>query len=115
MQSTIRADKLADVIMRVANDEQLREHAMNAYDSAMAAFSRIQDKGGKAATDKKVTDDIAKAATELQDAARRLQRSKQGRSRGFLRLVVIGAVMGGAAYAAKRALGSDEDEFEYRP
>jgi hypothetical protein len=28
---------------------------------------------------------------------------------------MIGAVMGGAAYAAKRALGSDEDEFEYRP
>jgi hypothetical protein len=115
VQSNIRADKMAETIMRVANDDQLREHARNAYESALAAYGRIQDKGTKAATDKRVTDDIARAATELQDAARRLSASKHRRGRGFVRMVLVGAVIGGAAYAAKRAMESDEDEFEYRP
>jgi hypothetical protein len=115
VQSNIRADKMAETIMRVANDDQLREHARNAYESALAAYNRIQDKGSKAATDKRVTDDIARAATELQDVAKRLSQSQHRRGRGLMRMIVLGAVIGGAAYAAKRAMGEDEDEFEYRP
>jgi hypothetical protein len=114
VQSRISSDKLGETIMRIANDDQLREHAMNAYDSAMAAYSRIQDKGSKAATDKKVTDDIHKAATELQDAAKRLSHNPR-RGRGLMRLVVLGAVIGAAAYGARRAMSTDEDEFEYTP
>ena len=86
-------------------------------DSAKAVIEKVQAEGARsAATDKKVHDQVAKAASELRQGANKLQaQRKPTKKRRAAKVAAAGAVAVGAAVVAKRALSKDEDEFEYTP
>ena len=121
MPAKLRTDQIADAITpiatRVAKDPELREHAKAVLDSAKAVIEKVQADGARsAATDKKVQDQVAKAARELREGATKLQaQRKPSKKRRAAKVAAVGAVAVGAAVVAKRALSKDEDEFEYTP
>lgn len=121
MPAKLRTDQIADAITpiatRVAQDPELREHAMKVLDSAKTVIEKVQSEGARsAATDKKVHDQVAKAARELREGATKLQaHRKPSKKRRAAKVAAAGAVAVGAAVVAKRALSKDEDEFEYTP
>jgi hypothetical protein len=118
MPTKLRTDKVADslspLVTRVTQDDELRAHAKTALDSAKAVYSKVQSDGPrKAATNKAVTDEVVKAASELRLTAERLT-GKTKRKSHKLRKLVIGAMLAGAAAVGlKRLLTRDEDEFDY--
>jgi hypothetical protein len=118
MPTKIRTDKVAEQITpfvnRVKDDDQLRDHAKKTLDSAKTIYIKVQADGPrKAATNKAVTDEVMKAASELRLTAERLT-GKTRRKSHKLRTLVIGAVIAGAAAVGlKKILNRDEDEFEY--
>jgi len=117
----MRTDKMAEAITplvtKVANDPELREHAKRALESAKNVYEKVQADGArKAAADKRVQDDVVRAAAELRTGAARLseQQSKH-RGKTFVKLLVAIAVGVAAFIGIKNAISSDEDEFEYTP
>jgi hypothetical protein len=118
MPTKIRADKVADsispLVTRVAQDEELRAHAKTALDSAKAIYSKVQSDGPrKAATNKAVTDEVVKAASELRMTAERLTGKSKRKSRKLRKLLFGALIAGAAAMGLKKVLGRDEDEFDY--
>ena len=119
MQGKLRTDKMADavtpLVTRIAQDEELRAHAMTALDSARTIYNKIQSEGARsAATRKDVQDEVVKAAAELKKTANRL--AEQPKKTHRLRKLLIGsAIVVGAVAAAKRLMHRDEDEFDYEP
>jgi hypothetical protein len=117
----LRTDKVADAITpiatKIANDPEVREHAKRALDSAKTVYEKVQSDGArKAATDKKVQDEIVRAANELRTGASKLSDSgRKHRGRTFVKLLVGGALAAAAFIGIKKAMASDEDEFEYTP
>ena len=116
MRPQVQTDKVVDHVSRMANDQELRQHARNAIDSIMAVYSKVQEDGArKAASDKAVTDDLVTAATEIRETARRVSQPKPDREFGLVRLLLLVALVAAAAFGLRRALSNDEDEFEYKP
>jgi hypothetical protein len=118
MPTKIRTDKVADslspLVTRVAQDEELRAHAKTALDSAKAVYSKVQSDGArKAATNKAVTDEVVKAASELRMTAERLTGKSQRKSRKMRKLLLGAIIAAAAAVGLKKVLHRDEDEFEY--
>jgi hypothetical protein len=117
----LRTDQIADAITpiatRVARDPELREHAKAVLDSAKAVLDKVQADGARsAASDKKVQDEVVKAAKELRRGATKLSAQKRpAKKRRVAKVAAAGAVAVGAAVVAKRAMSKDEDEFEYTP
>jgi hypothetical protein len=114
----MKADKMAEtlspLVTRVANDEELRAHAKTALDSAKTIYAKIQSEGPrKAATNRTVTDEVVKAASELRGAASRLAEKPARKSRRLRKVVIGTALAAAAAIGIKKMLGSDEDEFEF--
>src|SRR6185503_17002558 len=113
MPTKMKTDKMAEtltpLVTRVANDEELRAHALTALDSAKTIYAKIQADGPrKAATSRAVTDEVMKAAAELSDKPAK-------KSHKFGRLLIGGAIAVAAAIGIKKVLSSDEDEFDYEP
>ena len=118
MQTKLRTDKVAEsitpLVNRVASDDELRAHAKTALDSAKAIYSKIQADGPrKAATNKAVTDEMLKAASEIRATAERLTAKPRRKSRRLRKLVFGAVIAGAAAVGLKKVLHRDEDEFEY--
>jgi hypothetical protein len=118
MPTKIRTDKVADsispLVTRVAQDEELRAHAKTALDSAKTIYSKVQSDGArKAATNKAVTDEVVKAATELRMTAERLTGKTTRKSRKMRKLLFGAIIAAAAAVGLKKVLHRDEDEFEY--
>jgi hypothetical protein len=118
MPTKIRTDKVADslspLVTRVAQDEELRAHAKTALDSAKAVYSKVQSDGPrKAATNKAVTDEVVKAASELRMTAERLTGKTQRKSRKMRKLLFGVIIAAAAAVGLKKVLHRDEDEFDY--
>jgi len=117
----LRTDKVAEAITplatQIANDPELREHAKAVLESAKNVLEKVHPDGARsAATDKKVHDQVAKAARELREGATKLQaQRKPSKKRRAAKVAAASAVAVGAAVVAKRALSKDEDEFEYTP
>ena len=108
-------------VQRFIDDEELRDNLRNAFVSAKKAYGRINGKGpAKALDDKKVQREIKNATSSLKDAADSLRGSKR-RKRGKGRLLLVGLVGAGLAFAlseglrkkALDALFGAEEEFEY--
>ena len=116
MRPQVSTDKVVDHVTRMAQDQELRDHARNALDSIMAVYAKVQEDGPrKAAADKRLTEELANAATELRETARRVSAPQPERDFGLIKLLLLAALVAAAALGIKRALSSDEDEFEYRP
>ena len=121
MPAKLRTDKVADAITpiatRVARDPELREHAKAVLDSARAVLDKVQADGARsAASDKKVQDEVVRAAKELKQGASKLSAKPGGsKKRRVAKVAAAGAVAVGAAVVAKKAMSKDEDEFEYTP
>jgi hypothetical protein len=118
MPTKIRTDKVAEsitpLVTRVTQDDELRAHAMTALDSAKAIYTKVQADGPrKAATNKAVTDEFMKAASELRITAERLSGKTKRKSHKLRKLVIGAMIAGAAAFGLKKVLSSDEDEFEY--
>jgi hypothetical protein len=116
----INTDKVADAITplvtRVANDEELREHAKTALDSARTIYARVQTEGArKAAGRKEIHNEIARAAAELRLAAGKLQNPPKKKKHRMRKILIGGAIVGGAIFGAKKLMGRDSDEFDYEP
>lgn len=122
MATKLNTDKVADAITplvtKVANDPELREHAKTVFDSARTVYLKVQSEGPRdAVSDKRVHDEVIKASSSLREGARRLSEppKKKRRGRAMMKLVIGAALAAGAVISIRRALGSDEDEFEYQP
>ena len=94
MPTKMRTDKVAEslspLVTRVTQDDELRAHAKTALDSARAIYTKIQADGPrKAATNKAVTDEVVKAASELRMTAERLS-GKTKRKSHKLRKLILG-------------------------
>jgi hypothetical protein len=117
----LRTDKVADAITpiatRVARDPERREHAKAVLDSARAVLDKVQADGARsAASDKKVQDEVVRAAKELKQGASKLSaKPSSSKKRRVAKVAAAGAVAVGAAVVAKKAMSKDEDEFEYTP
>jgi hypothetical protein len=108
-------------VQRLIEDEELRENLRNAFTSAKKAYGRINGKGpAKALDDKKVKRELKDAASSLKDAADSLRGGRKRKSRKG-RLLLVGLVGAGLAFAlseglrkkALDALFGAEEEFEY--
>jgi len=118
MPTKIRTDKFAEqitpLVNRVTQDDELRAHAKTALDSAKTIYIKVQADGPrKAATNKAVTDEVVKAATELRLTAERLTGKTKRKSHKLRTLIIGAAVAGAAAIGLRKLLNRDEDEFEY--
>jgi hypothetical protein len=112
-------------IRRLAEDDDLRQNIVDAYESAKKAYSRLSN--GKSPTkqifdDKKLQKDVKKAAESFKDASVALRESpKKQRKGGIGRFLFLGIAGAGVALAASEplrkkvldALFGAEEEFEY--
>jgi hypothetical protein len=112
-------------LRKVAEDEDLRQNIVDAYESAKKAYNRLSN--GKSPTkqifdDKKLQKEIKNAASNMRDASvalREAPKKKSGLS--FKRVLLLGAVGGGVALAVSEGLRKKvldtlfgaEEEFEY--
>jgi hypothetical protein len=112
-------------VQRIAEDEDLRDNILQAYDSARKAYNRLSN--GKSPSkqifdDKKLQKDIKKAANNVRDASVALRESpKKSGGLSFKRVLLVGAVGTGVALAVSEGLRKKvldtlfgaEEEFEY--
>jgi hypothetical protein len=114
-------------VRRIAEDEDLRQNIMDAYESARKAYSRLSN--GKSPSkqifdDKKLQKEIKNAASSVRDASvalREAPKRKRKRRGGVGKLLLLGLVGGAAALALSEglrkkvldALFGAEEEFEY--
>ena len=113
-------------IQRIADDEDLRQNIVQAFESARDAYSRLNN-GKSPATkifeDKKLQKDIKAAAESVRDASVALREApKKQKKRGGFGKVLLQAIVGaGLALAVSEdlrkkvldALFGAEEEFEY--
>ncbi len=113
-------------LRRLAEDDDLRQNIVDAYESARKAYSRLSN--GKSPTkqifdDKKLQKDLKNAAEAFRDASVALREAphKKRGGFGFGKLLLVGIVGGAAALALSEGLRSKvldalfgaEEEFEY--
>lgn len=122
MPAKMKTDKIAETVTpiatRVANDPELREAAKSVLDSAKTVLGKVQKDGARsAAVDKKVQDEVIRAAKELQKGVAKMTAAppKASKKKKAAKAAAAGAVAVGAVVVAKKALSKDEDEFEYTP
>ena len=113
-------------VRRIAEDEDLRQNIMDAYESARKAYSRLSN--GKSPSkqifdDKKLQKEIKNAASSVRDASVALREApkKKKRRGGLGKLLLVGVAGAGVALAVSEglrkkvldALFGAEEEFEY--
>jgi hypothetical protein len=113
-------------IRRIAEDEDLRQNIVDAYESARKAYARLSN--GKSPSkqifdDKKLQKEIKNAAESIKDATVALREApkKKKRKGGFGKVLLIGIAGAGVALAVSEGLRKKvldglfgaEEEFEY--
>ena len=113
-------------VRRIAEDEDLRQNIMDAYESARKAYSRLSN--GKSPSkqifdDKKLQKEIKNAASSVRDASVALREAPKKKTRrgGLGKLLLVGVAGAGVALAVSEglrkkvldALFGAEEEFEY--
>jgi hypothetical protein len=113
-------------LRRLAEDDDLRQNIVDAYESARKAYSRLSN--GKSPSkqifdDKKLQKEIRNAAESIKDAGVALREApkKRKRSGGFGKVLLVGVAGAGVALAVSEglrkkvldALFGAEEEFEY--
>ena len=119
------AAKNSPYVQRLIEDEDLRESIVEAYESARAAYNRLNNGKSPAKAifdDKKLQKELSNAATSLRDATVSLREApKKQKGGGLGRKLLLLVVAGGAALALSEglrkkvldALFGAEEEFEY--
>ena len=120
------AVKRSPYVQRIADDEELRQNLVQAYESARSAVGRLQN--GKSPTkqifdDKKLQKDIREAAWSFRDASVALREAPKRKRKGgglgkLILLLLVGAALalGFSEDLRKKvldALFGAEEEFEY--
>jgi len=111
-------------VQRLAEDEELRENLLTAFESARKVYGRMSNGKGPVKTltdDKKAQKQLKEAAESLRDAANSLRGAKSSRRRrrrGGLLLLLVGVALALALSENLRskvldALFGSEEEFEY--
>jgi hypothetical protein len=116
-------------VQQLANDARLRKNVRTAVSSGKSAYARVSN--GKVPTralleDRKLHADVGRALTAARDATITITNTQRKRTRKGLtagRVLVIGAVGSGVAFAASGKLRSKvldmlfgaEEEFQYTP
>jgi hypothetical protein len=111
-------------LRRLAEDDDLRQNIVDAYESAKKAYGRLSN--GKSPTkqifdDKKLQKEIKNAASSVRDASVALRESPKKKRGGFGKVLLLGVVGAGVALAVSEglrkkvldALFGAEEEFEY--
>lgn len=112
-------------LRRIAEDEDLRQNIVDAYESARKAYGRLSN--GKSPSkqifdDKKLQKEIKNAAESIKDASVALREApKKKRSGGFGKVLLVGIAGAGVALAVSEGLRKKvldamfgaEEEFEY--
>jgi hypothetical protein len=113
-------------LRKIAEDEDLRQNVVDAYESAKKAYNRLSN--GKSPTkqifdDKKLQKEIKNAASNVRDASVALREApkKKGGGLSVKRVLLLGAIGGGVALAVSEGLRKKvldtlfgaEEEFEY--
>jgi hypothetical protein len=113
-------------LRRLAEDEDLRQNIVDAYEAARKAYGRLSN--GKSPTkqifdDKKLQKEIKNAASSVRDASVALRESpkKKKKRGGFGKVLLVGIAGAGVALAVSEglrkkvldALFGAEEEFEY--
>ncbi|HEX8105403.1 MAG TPA: hypothetical protein VF533_22505 [Solirubrobacteraceae bacterium] len=119
------AAKNSPYVQRLIEDEDLRESIVEAYESARAAYNRLNNGKSPAKAifdDKKLQKELSNAASNLRDASVSLREAPKKQKKGGLgRKLLLLVVAGGAALALSEglrkkvldALFGAEEEFEY--
>ena len=115
-------------IGRLIEDPKLRKNVTTALNSSKSAYERLNNgrvQPQALLEDKKLHADLGKALTAARDATITLVGTQRRRRKGLRlgRLLMLGAVGGGAALAASEGLRSKvldllfgaEEEFQYTP
>jgi hypothetical protein len=111
-------------VVRLIEDEELRDNLRTAFDSSKKAYGRMSNGKGPAKAlldDKKTQKELREAANSLKEAAdslRGAKKKKRSGRRGILMLVVVGGVAAlvlseGLRKKVLDALFGAEEEFEY--
>jgi hypothetical protein len=113
-------------VRRVVEDAELRENVVTAYESARAAFNRLNNgkpAGKQIMEDKKLHKEMKQAAEALRDAGSALREGpkKKKRRGGIGKLLVVGLVGAGVAVCVSESLRNKvldtlfgaEEEFDY--
>jgi hypothetical protein len=123
--ATAKAAKDNPYVQRLIEDDELRENIAQAYESARAAFDRLNNGKSPAKAifdDKKLQKELKTAAESIKDATTALRDTPQKRKGGgLLRKLLLVTVAGGLAIALSEdlrkkvldALFGAEEEFEY--
>ncbi len=111
-------------VQRIAQDEDLRDNILQAYESARKAYIRLSN--GKSPSkqifdDKKLQKEIKSAAGSIKDASIALREPEKKRKGGFGKLLLVGIAGAGVALAVSEGLRKKvldtlfgaEEEFEY--
>jgi hypothetical protein len=96
-------------VRRVVEDAELRENVVTAYESARAAFNRLNNgkpAGKQIMEDKKLHKEMKQAAEALRDAGSALREGpkKKKRRGGIGKLLVVGLVGAGVAVCVSESL-----------
>ena len=125
-QSAAMSARNNPYVRRIAEDEDLRQNIVDAYESARKAYSRLSN--GKSPSkqifdDKKLQKEIKNAASSVRDASVALHEApkKKKRRGGLGKLLLVGVAGAGVALAVSEglrkkvldALFGAEEEFEY--
>jgi hypothetical protein len=126
-QSAAMSARNNPYVRRIAEDEDLRQNIVDAYESARKAYSRLSN--GKSPSkqifdDKKLQKEIKNAASSVRDASVALHeapKKKKKRRGGLGKLLLVGVAGAGVALAVSEglrkkvldALFGAEEEFEY--
>jgi len=113
-----------EYIQRIVHDEELRENAIEALQSARKVFDRASSKGwdkNKLAKDKKLRKDLQEAIEGIRQTREDLLAPKKKRHpiRKLIMIAIIGAAIAlvvspDARKAVLDALFGAEEEFEYK-
>lgn len=127
--AAVAAARTNPYVVRVLEDDELRDNLVQAYESARGAYTKLSDGKHPASAvfeDKKLQRDLQKAAVAIREAGTALKdapkaKKKKRRRGGLGRKLLLVAVAGGLALAlseglrkkALDALFGAEEEFEY--
>jgi hypothetical protein len=111
-------------VVRLIEDEELRNNLRTAYESSKKAYGRMSNGKGPAKAlldDKKTQKELREAANHLKEAAdslRGAKKKKRSGKRGILMIVVVGGIAAlvlseGLRKKVLDALFGAEEEFEY--